>query len=229
MEKVLRVLEHHVVQYLIIFVLAVAAAVLFFEIGGSFAHVTGQQDNPTLKLTFEAGGGLAGFILVLLLSVWVIGKLRNLDQRERTFRAQSMAEQQRLADDQQTLLKQAQDKEKNLIKELTERERALRQELERRYSPTNDPLTLLLYFRCTPKLSKSLAYKCICTLYNEDTGTQMVFENAIYWEAGFLATTVKGVGRNEYLAARLEAGDKVWLCDRFHASERRVDVKMLPA
>jgi hypothetical protein len=216
MEKFLRALEHHMVQYLIVGLFGVFAAFLFFKLGGSFAKVTGQE-NTVVGISFEAGGGFGGFLLVFLLSVWVIGRLRDLENQERRLRGE-------LADREQQLRRELADREQQLRTELAERERTFRENLERRYDPANDPITLKLYFKSKPKFEHSLVYTCVCSLYNEDTGTKIPVQVETYWEAGFLAVTVKGVGRDDYLDVRLEAGGKVWSCDRFHAAAHVVEL-----
>lgn len=55
------------VSFIVMGVFSTVAAVLFFLIGGSVARVTGEE-SLLLQATFEAGGALAGFIIVFLLS-----------------------------------------------------------------------------------------------------------------------------------------------------------------
>ena len=224
MEKVLRALEHHMVQYLIVGFFGVFAAYLFFQIGGSLAEVTGQEKS-LFGVSFKAGGGFGGFLLVFLLSAPVIARLRNLEGLDKQLRDDFAKKQRESSEHYQRAREQLTAMEGQLRSDLALRERTFREDLEGRFDPANDPITVKLYFRSTPKLPKSQAYKCVCTLYNEDTGTKTTVEAEPYWEAGVLAVTVKAVGRDDYLEVRVEGGGKVWSCDRFHASERRVDIK----
>ena len=84
MQRILQVLEHFMVQYLIVGFLGMSAALLLFEIGGSFAKVTGQE-NTAVGVSFEAGGAFAGFLLVFLLSASVIARLQRIQQLNRQF------------------------------------------------------------------------------------------------------------------------------------------------
>ena len=58
-------------------IFSVAAAVIFFQIGGSVAEVSGQE-GTLIGVGFEAGGALAGFVIIFLLSLRGIGKLKQI-------------------------------------------------------------------------------------------------------------------------------------------------------
>lgn len=73
--QVLDFLERPIVSYIIMGVFSVAAAVIFFLIGGSVAEVSGQE-GTLIGVGFEAGGALAGFVIIFLLSLRVIDKLK---------------------------------------------------------------------------------------------------------------------------------------------------------
>ena len=62
MQRSLPVLEHYMVQYLVVGSFGVAAAYLFFSIGGSLAEVAGQE-KTLLGISFKAGGAFAGFLV----------------------------------------------------------------------------------------------------------------------------------------------------------------------
>lgn len=71
----MKVLDNPVVTYLIIGSFSLFAAWLMFQIGGSLAEVSGQQDS-VLGLGFKAGGAFGGFIIVFWLSQRVLKELR---------------------------------------------------------------------------------------------------------------------------------------------------------
>ena len=66
-------------NYLMIGVFSIIAAILLFNVGSSFAEVTGQQ-NTVLGVTFKAGGVIAGFLIIFLLSPGVIEKIEKIEQ-----------------------------------------------------------------------------------------------------------------------------------------------------
>lgn len=68
------ILEQPMVSNIVMGVFSTVAAILFFVIGGSVAEVTGQENN-LLQVTFEAGGALAGFIIVFSLSHRAYGRI----------------------------------------------------------------------------------------------------------------------------------------------------------
>lgn len=61
------VLEQPMVSFIVMGTFSTVAAVIFFQIGGSVASVT-AEDNLLLQASLEAGGALAGFIIVFLVS-----------------------------------------------------------------------------------------------------------------------------------------------------------------
>lgn len=75
----MRVFEHPVVTYLVIGLFSTCAAVILFKAGGSLAEITGQE-NTLLGVSFKAGGALAGFILIFLMSVKAIERLGKIDK-----------------------------------------------------------------------------------------------------------------------------------------------------
>ena len=66
-------LDHPVVNYLIIIGASLGVALICFRLGGTYATVSGKQGDV---FTYQASGALAGFIIVFLFSYWVLGKLR---------------------------------------------------------------------------------------------------------------------------------------------------------
>jgi hypothetical protein len=66
-------LDHPVINYLIIITSSLFVALICFFLGGSLAEVSGNQRN---MLTYKASGALAGFIIVFFLSQWALAKLR---------------------------------------------------------------------------------------------------------------------------------------------------------
>ena len=87
--QVLELLERPIVSYIIMGIFSIVAAVICFQIGGSFAKVSGQQGTP-LGVGFEAGGALDGFLTIFLLSQRVIGKPQERkESKERCNRAPS--------------------------------------------------------------------------------------------------------------------------------------------
>ena len=69
------ILERPIVSYLIIGIFSVAAAMIFFKLGGSFAKISGQE-NTLLGFSFEASGALGGFFLIFWISLRALGTLR---------------------------------------------------------------------------------------------------------------------------------------------------------
>ncbi len=61
------VLEQPMVSFIVMGTFSTVAAVIFFQIGGSVASVT-AEDNLLLQASLEAGGALAGFIIVFVVS-----------------------------------------------------------------------------------------------------------------------------------------------------------------
>lgn len=66
--------NHPILTYLTIALISCASAAALFELGGSLAEVTGNEEN-LLGLGFKAGGAVAGFIIIFWLSQIVILKL----------------------------------------------------------------------------------------------------------------------------------------------------------
>ncbi len=69
-------LDHPVVDYLVNILCSLLVAIICFELGGSLAKVSGNEES-VLGLTFEASGALAGFIIVFLLSKKALERLRS--------------------------------------------------------------------------------------------------------------------------------------------------------
>lgn len=63
----MRYINRSVIAYLIISVVSLGAAFLFFKGAGSFAEVIGPE-NKALGFSFRAGGAIAGFIIIFILS-----------------------------------------------------------------------------------------------------------------------------------------------------------------
>ena len=75
--NVLDFLERPIVSYIIMGIFSVAASVICFQIGGSIAEVY-DQEGTLIGVGFKAGGALAGFVIIFLLSVRVIDKLKQI-------------------------------------------------------------------------------------------------------------------------------------------------------
>jgi hypothetical protein len=80
--RITNFLERPIVSYIILSVFSLAAAVIFFQIGGSLAEVTGQE-NTILGFSFKAGGAIAGFVIILVLSLRGVEKLREITPEEK--------------------------------------------------------------------------------------------------------------------------------------------------
>jgi hypothetical protein len=76
------ILERPIISYIVMGIFSSVAAVLFFNIGGSVATVTGE-DNSIVKAGFEAGGAIAGFIIIFVLSLRVFENLHKLTPEEK--------------------------------------------------------------------------------------------------------------------------------------------------
>jgi hypothetical protein len=72
------VLERPIISFFVMGIFSSVAAVIFFRIGGSVAKVT-AEDNALVQATFEAGGALAGFIIIFILSYRGYKEIRSLD------------------------------------------------------------------------------------------------------------------------------------------------------
>src|SRR5439155_10563744 len=68
-------LDHPLVDFLLIMVCSLAVALICFKLGGSLAEISGNEKN-FLGLTFKASGALGGFIIVFLLSKKALEKIR---------------------------------------------------------------------------------------------------------------------------------------------------------
>ena len=68
-------LDHPLVDFLLIVLCSLGVALICFKLGGSLAEVSGNEKN-FLGLTFKASGALGGFIIVFLLSKKALEKLR---------------------------------------------------------------------------------------------------------------------------------------------------------
>ena len=66
-----------IISYAIIFFFSIVAALLFFLIGGSVAEISGQGDT-FLGLSIKAGGAIAGFVIIFILSLRVIERLNKI-------------------------------------------------------------------------------------------------------------------------------------------------------
>lgn len=75
-------LERPIIRYIIMSVFSVAAALIFFQLGGSLAEVTGQE-KTFLGFSFEAGGAVAGFVIIFALSLKGIEKLAEITPKEK--------------------------------------------------------------------------------------------------------------------------------------------------
>jgi len=67
--------DRPVIDYLVIIVCSLAAALICFKLGDSLAKVS-DNDANFLGFTFEAGGALAGFLIIFALSLQVLERLR---------------------------------------------------------------------------------------------------------------------------------------------------------
>lgn len=72
--------DHPILAYLIISCISLFCAILLFQVGGSLAEVTGNDDT-LLGVGFKAGGAVAGFIIIFLLSQKAVLRLKE-DQRK---------------------------------------------------------------------------------------------------------------------------------------------------
>ena len=75
-------LERPIVSYSIMGIFSLAAAVIFFQIGGSFAEVAGEE-GTFLGLSIKAGGAIAGFVIIFFLSLKGIEKLNDMPEKQR--------------------------------------------------------------------------------------------------------------------------------------------------
>jgi len=74
-------LKHPVLVYLLIAIVSTVCAIILFAAGGSLAEVT-SDDSQLVGFGFRAGGALAGFIIIFMLSVHVLGKLHTLNRED---------------------------------------------------------------------------------------------------------------------------------------------------
>jgi hypothetical protein len=72
-----KILQSPISIYLIIAGFSAVSALIFFQLGGGLADITGNSD---LGFGFKAGGALAGFILVFWMSVRVIERLYGIER-----------------------------------------------------------------------------------------------------------------------------------------------------
>lgn len=72
----IKILYSPLVIYLVIGSFSLFAAWLMFQVGGSLAKIS-NQENTFIGFSFEAGGVFAGFILFFWLSLRTIQDLRN--------------------------------------------------------------------------------------------------------------------------------------------------------
>jgi hypothetical protein len=77
-----RWLSEPVAQYVILFALSVAAATLFYFLGGSLASVSGNSDT-FLGFGFKATGAIAAFAIIFIMSVRSLPKLKDRDPQFR--------------------------------------------------------------------------------------------------------------------------------------------------
>jgi len=80
-KKMKEFLRNPVILYLLVALTSIIAALILFAAGGSIAEVTGD-DNNFVGFGFQAGGALAGFIIILMLSVRVLKQLKEFDEPE---------------------------------------------------------------------------------------------------------------------------------------------------
>lgn len=71
-------LNHPLTYYVTISVISLLCAVALFMLGGSLAEVTGN-DESLLGFSFKAGGGVAGFIIIFMLSQNMLLKFKRSD------------------------------------------------------------------------------------------------------------------------------------------------------
>lgn len=80
--QVVDFLERPIVSYIVLGMFSVAAALIFFQVGGSVAEVYGQE-GTLIEAGFKAGGALGGFVIILLISLRIINSLRAVMPEER--------------------------------------------------------------------------------------------------------------------------------------------------
>lgn len=85
MRSLVEFVERPLGSTIVMLVLSTIAAVIFFQIGGSAARVTGQE-GTVLGVGFEAGGAVAGFLLIFLFSTRQVEQQRRARPAERLLR-----------------------------------------------------------------------------------------------------------------------------------------------
>jgi hypothetical protein len=75
--RVTEFVERPIGTYIIIGIFSVTASVILFLVGDSIAKVY-EYEGTLIGAGFEAGGALAGFVIVFLLSLLVIGRLNQI-------------------------------------------------------------------------------------------------------------------------------------------------------
>lgn len=81
----MRLLERPVIIYLIIGFFSTCIAIILFKIGGSLAEITGQE-KTILGISYKAGGALAGFILIFIISLRGFERLQKISNAGETGR-----------------------------------------------------------------------------------------------------------------------------------------------
>lgn len=76
----MKLLNHPVISYIIISVISLACAIALFQLGGSLAEITGNEKNA-IGFGFKAGGAIAGFILIFILSQKAINNFQEINRR----------------------------------------------------------------------------------------------------------------------------------------------------
>lgn len=69
------------------------------------------------------------------------------------------------------------------------------------------------------------SYKCICILFNTETGSTRTCDGAIGWQAGYLVVHVFDVAENDLVRVRVVNGrNETWECEDFPARSRNADL-----
>lgn len=70
----MKALHEPLIKYLIIFILSFVAAIVAFQLGGSLAEIAGEE-RKIAKFSFKAGGAIAGFIIIFVISIKAVSTL----------------------------------------------------------------------------------------------------------------------------------------------------------
>ena len=85
MNRFQRVIEQPLVVYLVIGAFSLLSAWICWQLGGSVAEVV-TPDDRVLGASIKLGGAIAGLAAMLLLSVWILRKIHELDPVDRSLR-----------------------------------------------------------------------------------------------------------------------------------------------